>query len=64
MKVLHLLQSNRFSGAENVVCQIIDMFRTDKDIEMVYCSPDGPIKETLTERKIRFVPLKNYLCQR
>lgn len=58
MKVLHLLNSNIYSGAENVVCQIIDMFKNNNDIEMAYCSPDGPIKETLTERKIRFIPLK------
>ena len=25
MKVMHLLESPRFSGAENVVCQIIGM---------------------------------------
>lgn len=60
MKVLHLLQSSQFSGAENVVCQIIDMFRNDKDIEMVYCSSDGPIRQTLDERRIRFVPLKKF----
>ena len=60
MKVLHLLQSNRFSGAENVVCQIIGMFRNDPDIEMVYCSSDGQIREALAERNITFVPLKEF----
>ena len=60
MKILHILFSNKFSGAENVVCQIIDMFRNDKDIEMVYCSPDGAIKETLVERKIHYAPLKKF----
>lgn len=58
MKILHILNSDGFSGAENVVCQIIDMFRSDNNIEMAYCSPDGPISETLSERKIHFVPLK------
>ena len=58
MKIIHILNSSGFSGAENVVCQIVDMFRSDKDIEMVYCCPDGAIKKTLAERKIRFVPLK------
>lgn len=56
MKVLHLLSSNKYSGAENVVCQIIKMF--DKDAEMVYCSPDGDIKKTLEEKNIKFIPLK------
>lgn len=58
MKILHLLQSNRFSGAENVVCQIIDMFRNESNIEMIYCSPDGPIKNALTERNIKYICLK------
>lgn len=58
MKVLHLLRSNRFSGAENVVCQIIGIFRSEQDIEMVYCSPDGQIKEALAERNIHFAPIR------
>lgn len=58
MKVLHLLASNRFSGAENVVCQIIDMFRDEPTIEMAYCSPDGPIAGTLQEKNVVFFPMK------
>ena len=57
MKILHLLSTNSFSGAENVVCQIINMFDSDKDIMMAYCSPDGKIKEKLQEKKIDFLPL-------
>lgn len=57
MKILHLLTSFRYSGAENVVCQIVDMFRDDDTVEMVYCSPDGPIRETLDEKNVRFAPL-------
>lgn len=60
MKVLHLLQSNRFSGAENVVCQIIGMMKNEPNIEMVYCSSDGQIREALKERDIKFIPLKNF----
>ena len=56
MKVLHILSSNRYSGAENVVCQIIDMFRGE--IEMAYCSPDGDIANSLKERNVKFFPLK------
>lgn len=41
MKVVHLLPTNRFSGAENVVCQIIGIMKHDTDIDMVYCSRDG-----------------------
>ena len=54
MKILHLLQSNRFSGAENVVCQIIRMFENEPNIEMVYCSRDGQIREALNERNINY----------
>ena len=60
MKVLHLLQSDRFSGAENVVCQIIGMMKNEPNIEMVYCSSDGPIRDALAERKIKFVPLEKF----
>lgn len=58
MKVLHLLRSNRFSGAENVALQIINMFRDD-NIEMAYCSRDGQIRDVLSERKVKFFPVSN-----
>ncbi len=55
-KVLHVLSSNSYSGAENVVCQIIDSFK--EEIAMAYCSPNGPIKETLEEKQVSFYPMK------
>ncbi len=58
MKVLHVLQSDRFSGAENVVCQMIKMFDRDKDIQMVYCSRDGQIRGEVEKQGICFVPIK------
>lgn len=57
MRVLHLLNTDRFSGAENVVCQIINMFKYEQDIEMLYCSPDGQIRNALQERDVKFVPV-------
>lgn len=54
MKVLHLLVSNKFSGAENVVCQIME---NCKDYEMVYCSPIGQIEKELVKRGINYIPL-------
>lgn len=54
MRILHVLCSNVFSGAENVACQIINIFKSNSDIEMVYCSPDGRIREALEERHIQF----------
>lgn len=57
MKVLHLLASNKYSGAENVVCQIIDMFKGET--EMVYCSINGQIESTLNDKGIKFYGLNS-----
>jgi glycosyltransferase involved in cell wall biosynthesis len=55
MKILHLLSSKNYAGAQNVACQIIHLF--DQEIEMAYCSPIGPIKETLGEKGIAYLPI-------
>lgn len=60
MKVMHLLQSSKFSGAENVVCQIISLFTDDKEVEMIYVCPDGPIRQELEKRKIKYVMLPTF----
>lgn len=57
MKVLHVLASSRFSGAENVVCQIVNMFKDERNIEMAYCSVDGEIRQALDERGVKFFPV-------
>ena len=57
MKIMHLLQSSHFSGAENVVCQIFSMFKNESDIEMVYVSRPGTIENALMERNIKFYPI-------
>lgn len=57
MKILHILYSNQYSGAENVVCQIMEQFCNDVNVEMVYCSRDGQIREVLLERNLPFVPI-------
>ena len=59
MKILHVLNSNQFSGAENVVCQIAGMFSDVPEVQMVYCSPDGQIRQALAERMISFAPVSN-----
>lgn len=59
IRVLHLLVSTTYNGAENVVCQISDLFKSDNDIEIIYCSPDGPIRTALEEKGVQFAPLKN-----
>lgn len=57
IKVLHILSSHVYSGAENVVYQIVNMFRDDPEYEMLYCSPDGPIREALKARQVSFRPV-------
>ena len=57
MKVLHILSSSIFSGAENVVCQIIGMFKNVDGVEMAYCSPQGTNREALNARNVKFLPL-------
>ena len=57
IKVLHILCSNQYSGAENVICQIIGLFNNDPDFDFVYSSPDGPIRETLDDKNIKFKPM-------
>lgn len=57
-RVLHFLSTSSYSGAENVVCQIINMF--DGEIEMAYCSPKGAIKQQLKDRapNVKYVEIK------
>lgn len=59
MKILHVLASPTFSGAENVACQIISMFK-DTDIEMAYASPLGSIADALDERNITYFPMASF----
>lgn len=52
IKVMHILNTASFSGAENVVINIID---NDRDnVEGVYVSRDGSIREVLEQKKIPF----------
>lgn len=55
MKILHVLSSNKFSGAENVACQIAGLYEHCPDVDVIYCSPEGPIREALTDRRVTFV---------
>lgn len=60
-KILHVLSTNTYSGAENVACQIIQAF--NGSVKSVYCSPDGTIRNTLNEKQIEFAPIKK-LCKK
>jgi len=56
MKVLHVLNSRIYSGAEKVVCQIIHMFQGE--VEMVYCSPYSEIVEDmLRQEQVTYLPV-------
>lgn len=57
-RVLHLLRSSEYAGAENVAITIIQAFRNEYD--MIYVSSDGSIKKNLEAAQIRYVLLKNY----
>ena len=57
-KILHLLASNKYSGAENVVCTIIDNFKNEYD--MAYCSPTGQIEDELKNRNIKYYGMQKF----
>ena len=60
MKVMHLICTDVFSGAENVACQIINGFKDDSDYEMIYCSPKGSNVKNLEDRNIKHYAIKKF----
>lgn len=58
MKVLHLLNSNIFSGAERVAINLIKASRPE--VEAVYCSPYGSIKDVLEKNNIKYLKLNRF----
>lgn len=54
-KIMHLLSSNSYSGAENVVCTIINTMKEFYDF--IYCCPTGDIKNILAENNICYEPI-------
>ena len=59
-KVVHLISTNVFSGAENVACQIINMYKDSTDYDMIYLSEIGSNKESLESRNIKYYKLKKF----
>ena len=55
-KILHLLSSNKYAGAENMACQIIECFKGE--FNMVYCSPKGEIQDKLEREDINYIPIE------
>ncbi len=57
-RILHITMADAFSGAENVVCQIVVMYRDDPDTEMLFCGVEGEnIRAALECRGVPFVPM-------
>lgn len=54
MRVLHFLKSGEYSGAQNVICQIMEAFDNIEDIEMAYCSEGGEIQGVLEKKHFTF----------
>ena len=59
-KVLHLMSTNSFSGAENVACQIINAFKKNNNYMMIYCSEIKANKKNLEDRRIKYIELKKF----
>lgn len=56
IRVMHVLNTGSYSGAENVVITLINA--TKGKVDSTYVSLNGPIKEYLSENGIRFAPVK------
>jgi glycosyltransferase involved in cell wall biosynthesis len=54
--ILHLLSSNKLSGAENLVADICMMFKNETS--MIYCSPEGDIRDSLEARNVNYISIK------
>ena len=58
MKVMHVLNSRIYSGAEKVACQIIKSFETGERVEMVYVSPQSDIvAQMLAAQGVTYLPI-------
>lgn len=55
-KVVHVLSSCIYSGAENVVIKIIKNMK--EDCSMTYVSPRGPIEKVLKKEAVEYFPIK------
>ena len=55
LKVLHILRTGEFSGAENVAITIIKNY--PKNIKGIYLSPNGSINRILQDREIEHYPV-------
>ena len=59
-KILLLLKTNSFSGAENVAVSICKGFSDDKEYECIYCAVKGPIEDNLKAANISYYLMDNF----
>lgn len=55
LKVLHIINSHAYSGAENVIITIME--NTRDSVESYYVSPVGSIQDVLKEKNLPYVPI-------
>lgn len=58
MKVVHLLSTHEFSGAENVAVQISKLLLEDFNVDSIYVSPNGKIQEILKAKGVQYYPIE------
>ncbi len=58
LRIMHLLKSDVYSGAENVVFQIIKAL--GRDYEFLYVAAEGPVRNALEAEAIPFELLKKF----
>lgn len=56
-KVMHVLSTNKLSGAENIAITIINNL---KNFNSYYCSPKGSIQKVLLNQSIKFIGMKKF----
>jgi len=57
MKIIHVLNTNKFSGAEKVVIEIIK--QSSPSDEIYYCSPKGTIQKELKKNNIKYLSISS-----
>ena len=60
LRVMHLISTDVFSGAENVACQIINLFKNNQEYIMTYCTVIGKNEEALKCRGINTTELDRF----
>lgn len=56
LKVVHLLNTSKYSGAENVAITLIQSLK--EDVDCIYVSPSGSISDVLKKNNIKHYALK------